>query len=134
MFILDTNTISYYFRGVSNIVRNMQAISPQDIGVPAIVEYELRYGLLRLPQEAAMPRLIALEKLLRPMTRLPFDEQCASHAAQIRANLEAEGQPIGPHDVLIAAIAVHYQGTLVTRNVKEFKRVNNLSVINWFDE
>lgn len=133
MFILDTNTISYYFRGVSNIVRNMQAISPQDIGVPAIVEYELRYGLLRLPQEAATPRLIALEKLLRPMTSLPFDEQCASQAAQIRANLEAEGQPIGPHDVLIAATALNYKGTLVTRNIREFNRINSLKIMDWFE-
>lgn len=60
MLILDSNTISYYFRGDPQVVPRLQALRPADVGVPAIVEYELRYGLLRLPQEAATPRLAAL--------------------------------------------------------------------------
>lgn len=55
MLILDSNTISYYFRGDPQVVPCLQALSPADIGVPAIVKYELRYGLLRLPPEAATP-------------------------------------------------------------------------------
>ena len=62
MLILDSNIISYYLRGDPLVVSRMQALSPRDIGVPAIVEYELRYGLLRLPPEAATPRLAALAR------------------------------------------------------------------------
>ena len=103
------------------------------MGVPAIVEYELRYGLLRLPQEAATPRLAALAQLLQPMQRLAFDSECAAQAARIRAELEARGTPIGPHDILIAATALRHQSTLVTRNVREFSRVPGLQWINWHD-
>jgi tRNA(fMet)-specific endonuclease VapC len=78
------------------VVPHLQALSPADIGVPAIVEYELRCGLLRLPPDAADPRLAALAALLRPMQVLPFDSECAFHAARIRAVLEAAGTPIGP--------------------------------------
>ena len=53
MLILDSNTISYYFRGEPEVVSQLQAQSPGDLAVPAIVEYELRYGLLRFPREAA---------------------------------------------------------------------------------
>ena len=67
MLILDSNTISYYFRGDAQVVARLQALRPADLGIPAIVEYELRYGLLRLPSDAALPRLAALTKLLRPM-------------------------------------------------------------------
>jgi predicted nucleic acid-binding protein len=63
MLILDSNTISYYFRGDPQVVPRLQALHPVDVGVPAIVEYELRYGLLRLPEEAAAPRLMALAQL-----------------------------------------------------------------------
>ena len=49
MLILDSNTISYYFRGDPQVVPCLTALGPADLGVPAIVEYELRYGLLRLP-------------------------------------------------------------------------------------
>ena len=131
MFILDSNTISYYFRGDPQVVPRMQAIRPADLRVPAIVEYELQYGLLRLPPEAAAPRLAALKQLLQPMQMLPFDSECAAEAARIRAELEAAGTPIGPHDTLIAATAMRYQGTLVTRNVREFSRVMGLRWVDW---
>ena len=134
MPILDSNTISYYFRGDPHVVPRLQALSPAEIGVPAIVEYELRYGLLRLPPEAANPRLAALAALLRPMRVLPFDSECAVHAARLRADLEAAGTPIGPHDTLIAATALRYQATLVTRNVREFARVPGLQWLNWHQE
>ena len=133
MLILDSNTISYYFRGDPQVVPRLQALPPAEIGVPAIVEYELRYGLLRLPPEAAQPRLAALSALLRPLQVLPFDSECAAHAARIRADLEAAGTPIGPHDTLIAATALRYQGTLVTRNAREFPRVPGLQCLNWHE-
>ncbi len=113
------------------MVPRLQALSPADIGVPAIVEYELRYGLLRLQVEAAAPRLAALSALLRPMQVLPFDSECAVHAARIRVELEAVGTPIGPHDLLIAATALRHNAMLVTRNVREFVRVKGLLCIDW---
>jgi len=131
MLMLDTNTISYYFRGDPQVVPRLQAVPPAEIGVPAIVEYELRFGLLRLPPQAAAPRLEALAQLLRPMQVLPFDSACAAHAASIRVALEAAGTPIGPHDTLIAATALRHQATLVTRNVREFSRVPGLQCLNW---
>lgn len=134
MLILDSNTISYYFRGDQQVVPRLQALSPANLGVPAIVEYELRYGLLRLSPAAAVPRLEALTALIRPMQVLPFDSECAQHAARIRADLEAAGTPIGPHDTLIAATALRYQATLVTRNVREFSRVKGLQCLNWHED
>lgn len=133
MLILDSNTISYYFRGDPLVVPRLQALRPADLGVPAIVEYELRYGLLRLPSDAATPRLAALAQLLRPMQLLPFDSECAVQAARIRVELEAAGTPIGPHDTLIAATALRHQATLVTRNVREFSRVPGLQWLNWHE-
>jgi tRNA(fMet)-specific endonuclease VapC len=114
-------------------VPRLQALCPAEVGVPAIVEYELRYGLLRLPEEAAAPCLDALARLLRPMQILPFDSECAAHAARIRRDLEAAGTPIGPHDTLIAATALRHQAVLVTRNLREFARVPGLQCVNWHD-
>jgi len=134
LFILDSNTISYYFRGDPHVAPRLQALSPADIGVPAIVEYELRYGLMRLTPEAAAPRMAALETLLKPVRILPFDSACAMRAARLRADLEISGTPIGPHDILIAATAMRHQATLVTRNVREFSRVQGLQWVNWHQD
>ncbi len=91
---------------------------------------------MRLPPEAAKPRLDALAAVLLPMQVLPFDSECAAHAAPRRAEREATGTPIGLHDTLIAATALRYQATLVTRNVREFFRVSpvpGLQCLNWHD-
>ena len=133
MLVLDSNTISYYFRGDPQVVPRLQALRPTDLGVPAIVEYELRYGLMRLPADAAAARLAALAQFLLPMQLLPFDSECAVHAARLRVELEAVGTPIGPHHTLIAATALRHQATLVTRNVREFSRVPGLQWLNWHD-
>jgi tRNA(fMet)-specific endonuclease VapC len=131
VLVLDSNTISYYFRGDPRVVPRLQAIPPAEVGVPAVVIYELLYGLQRLAGEAAQPRRDALKKLVQPMQSLAFDAACAEQAAGIRRTLEQQGITIGAHDVLIAATALHHRAPLVTRNVREFSRVPGLQVINW---
>ena len=64
-----------------------------------------RDRLLRLPDAASAPRLAALTQLLRPMRLLPFDGECAAHAARIRADLEAAGTPAGMEGSADAASA-----------------------------
>jgi tRNA(fMet)-specific endonuclease VapC len=131
--VLDSNTISHCFRGDPAVVPQLQALRPAELGVPAIVEYELRCGLQRLPPEASAPGLAALAQLPRPMQMLPFDSECPAIAARPRAELEAAGTPIGPYDTLIAATALRHQATLVTRNVREFSRVPGLLWVNWHE-
>lgn len=133
MYVLDTNTISYYFRGDPQVAPRLQALPPKNIGVPAIVVYELQYGLLRLPRAAGKTRLAALAGFLQPLRVLAFDAGCADQAARLRIALERHGTPIGPHDVLIAATALRHEATLVTRNVCEFSRVPQLRVENWHE-
>lgn len=134
MWALDTNTISYYLRGDPAVVPRLQELPPAEVGVPAVVLYELRYGLLRLPEEAARPRLAALDHLIAPVQVLPFDEGSAQAAARIRAELERQGNPIGPHDLLIAATALHHAATLITRNVREFSRIEGLDSVSWHQD
>ena len=133
MLALDSNTISYYFRGDPSVVPRLQAVSPVDVAVPAIVVYELQYGLRRLPAEAARQRLDALRAFLRPLQILPFNEKCAEHAAEIRSDLETRGLPIDLHNIMIAATVIGHTAKLVTRNVREFSRVKGLALVNWHE-
>ena len=72
-----------------------------------------------------------VEQLLEAMAVLPFDVPADEHYADIRADLERVGTPIGSHDLLIAAHALSLRLTLVTHNVREFARVPGLSVEDW---
>ena len=56
----------------------------------------------------------------------------AMAAATIRAQLEQQGTPICPMDILIAGTAVSLQATLVTHNVREFSRISGLAIADWY--
>ncbi|CAM4213268.1 hypothetical protein [Deinococcus marmoris] len=53
--------------------------------------------------------------------------------ASIRAALAAQGQPIGPYDLLNAGMALGRGLTLVTHNGREYRRVAGLQVAHWMD-
>ncbi|KYG01863.1 hypothetical protein BE21_55765 [Sorangium cellulosum] len=62
---------------------------------------------------------------------LSFDDVAAERYAVIRAELEGRGQSIGANDLLIAAIALAHDLTLVTHNISEFSRVTGLRLEDW---
>jgi tRNA(fMet)-specific endonuclease VapC len=72
-----------------------------------------------------------LASFLTNFVSLPLDDHAAEIAATIRADLAAKGTPIGPYDVLIAAIALANDLTLVTHNTREFGRVAGLKMEDW---
>jgi tRNA(fMet)-specific endonuclease VapC len=130
MYILDTNTLIYYFKGQGQVAQNIANVSPQEIGISTIVLFELQVGIAKSTSPAK--RTQQLRQLLSRVNLVPFDRDSAVAAATIRAQLEQQGTPIGPFDVLIAGTAVALQATLVTHNVKEFARVSGLAIADWY--
>lgn len=72
-----------------------------------------------------------LKFFFSPLQSLPFDDDCAEHYAMIRSDLAAQGSPIGPNNLFIAAIARANSATLVTHNTDEFGRVAGLRLEDW---
>ncbi len=130
MLALDTNTLIYYFKGTGRVADHLKAAAPRDVAIPAVVLYELMVGINRSTQPNV--RRKHLRTLLQTIRILPFDESCAQAAADIRAQLEHAGKPIGPLDTLIAGTALAHSATLVTHNTGEFSRVPGLAVVDWF--
>ena len=130
MYILDTNMLIYFFKGMGNVAENLLAISPKDIGIPSVVLYELEYGIAK--STSPRKRMKQLEEMCSLVNVLPFAKKEAKASALIRAGLEKKGTPIDPYDVMIAGTAVSQQGVLITNNVNEFKRVPKLKIENWF--
>ena len=130
MFVLDTNTIIYFFKGVGQVATHIAQTKPDEIFVPSIVYYELSVGVAK--SRAPLERKKQLDAFMAVVSLLPFSEKEAVIAADIRANLEIKGQIIGPYDILIAATALEQNATLVTHNTTEFSRVENLMLQDWF--
>jgi tRNA(fMet)-specific endonuclease VapC len=99
-----------------------------------IVYYELMYGAAVSERRALNENKIALLIASGRLSLMPFDAADAKEAADIRAQLQRRGSPIGPYDVLIAAQARRAGTTLVTANTREFDRVPGLLVVDWAAE
>ena len=129
-YLLDTCVISDFIKGELGTQARLKQTPPIDIAVSVITVMELRYGLLINPQRAHKIEP-AIVSFLTSVTILAFGNPEAERAAQIRAILRTQGQPIGPYDVLIAATALQHNLLMITANQREFDRVPTLRVENW---
>jgi tRNA(fMet)-specific endonuclease VapC len=131
VYALDTNTVIHFFQGKGRVADRLLAVPPGDVGLPAIVLYEIEVGIGRSASPERRQRQLA--DLVAVVRLLPFGPGEARAAARARLRLERAGNPIGPLDMLIAGTALHHRATLVTHNVDEFARVEGLAVEDWFD-
>jgi tRNA(fMet)-specific endonuclease VapC len=97
--------------------------------ISSITRAELFYGA----SKSISPQ-ITLKKQQEFLSCFPsvsFDDNAALFYGDIRASLERSGIVIGSHDMLIAAIAVSNDLTLISHNIKEFQRIPNLRIEDW---
>lgn len=131
MFVLDTNVVIHYFKGQGRVAERLLSTPPNEVALPSIAVFELEVGVLR--SDNVSRRREQLRLFLEVVTTLPFGPAEATAAAEVRTDLETRGLPIGPFDVLIAGTALAQHATLITRNTREFGRVDGLTVENWYD-
>lgn len=130
MYLLDTDTCIYYLEGrAPNVVRWLRETPADQLGTTAITAAELRFAALRSGRVSA--NLERAERFLAQLANTPFDDFAAVHYGHIKQLLFAAGKPIGGFDMLIAAIVLSTDATLVTNNVREFSRIPGLRLENW---
>lgn len=128
--LLDTNAVIALIGRKSDRLVSRVLDSPQGgIGLPSVVPYELYFGAQKSAK--VQHNLETLRLFMADFPILDFDQKDAFVSGEIRAALAAKGTPIGPYDVLIAGQAKARGLTLVTNNVGEFDRVENLQVEDW---
>ena len=135
MRLLDTNAcIQLWQRKNLNVRRHFVQYGPADIALCSVVKAELLFGALHSElkdSEQKDSNLQLLEKLFEPIISFNFDDNAASHYAQIRADLTTQGNLIGGNDLIIAAIARSNNAILITHNTVEFGRVQGLIIEDW---
>jgi tRNA(fMet)-specific endonuclease VapC len=129
-YVLDTNTLIYYFKGIGNISTQLLATPPNDISIPTIVLYELDVGIAKSVRPRK--RKAQLQEFISLVNIIPFSYPEAKCAADIRVKLEKKGSLIGPYDILIAASAMANNNILVTHNQREFQRIRGLKLEDWY--
>jgi tRNA(fMet)-specific endonuclease VapC len=130
-YLLDTNVLSAVVKDPDGLVSSqLEAVAARSDGVytSVIVAAELRFGVSRLRSVRLAQRV---ERVLSEIRVASFAAPADRVYADLRAELERRGTPIGANDLWIAAQALHDGSVLVTDNVSEFSRVPGLTVENW---
>lgn len=128
-YLLDTNTLSNLLRDPRGpVARRISVVGETAVATSIVVACELRFGAAEKGSARLTERV---EALLEILEILPLDAGVDRHYAEIRNRLERAGKPIGANDLLIAAHARSLDLTLVTGNVREFRRVRDLVYENW---
>lgn len=129
MYTLDANICIALLKGSRALVARLKAEHPRNIAVCSVVRAELYFGARKSAR--VQENLRVLDAFLKPLAEQTFNQAAAERYGILRAQLEAEGRPIGPNDMLIAAIACANDSVLVTRNVREFRRIPGLRIESW---
>ena len=131
-YLLDTNICIYSIKKrPRTVIEHLIQKSVGMVGISSITLAELEYGIAK--SEHKQQNAEALEIFLSAIEIFSFDDLAAEAYGKIRINLERAGTPIGAMDYLIAAHAISRGAVLVTNNIKEFNRIDNLKLENWLD-
>jgi tRNA(fMet)-specific endonuclease VapC len=107
-----------------------RALAEQDRAISVITASELLHGVHRARDGRVRARRKAfVEHLISAIEPLPVTISVARAHAEIWAGLEQEGEPIGAHDMWIAATALSRGMEIATTNAAEFERVPGLIVV-----
>ncbi len=131
-YLLDTNICIYLIKKRPlAVLERFRQYSPKDVAISTITLFELQYGIEKSQYRERSED--ALAKFLLPLNLINLDRSSAVEAAIIHAQLEKKGMPIGPYDLLIAGLARSQDMILVTNNIKEFERIDDLHMENWVE-
>lgn len=139
MHLLDTDTLTYLHAGHPRVIERLRELTDPDVGTTIITKIELLRGrfdfMLKAATGAELLRaqqlLARTEELLAQINIVLLDETAAVQFDRLRAVKRL--RKIGRADLLIASIALAHRATLVTRNVRHFRQVPDLTVTNWVD-
>jgi tRNA(fMet)-specific endonuclease VapC len=127
-YLLDTNTVSFLFRGNEPVSRRLASTPIEQVAISVMTEAELEYGLASRPQATRLRH--AVDEFLRRATVIDWTREDARCYGALRARLEKRGVAIAALDLLIATQALRLDATLIS-NDQCFRRITGLKLDDW---
>jgi tRNA(fMet)-specific endonuclease VapC len=139
MHLLDTDTLTHLYAGQPNVVKQLRSTDDPDVGITIITKVEMLRGRIDYLLKAetgvellkAQELLFRTEELLRPLLIVAISQAASEQFDCLRVIPKL--RKIGRADLLIASIALANRATLVTRNIRHFKQITGIRVVNWVD-
>lgn len=125
-FLIDTDWAIEYLRGNINVVKKLNQVRPQGLGISIISVAELQEGIIysRDPTKSK----VGYDQFLSGVHLLTLDEEICRIFGQERGRLRKEGKRVGDFDTLIAATCLRHQLILFTNNLRHFEVFSELTI------
>ncbi|MBA8667423.1 type II toxin-antitoxin system VapC family toxin [Holosporaceae bacterium 'Namur'] len=129
LYLFDTDTVIYFIKGHDAVVEKFISFPLVQLYISDITCAELYYGAYN--SEFPERNLRTVNGVIGNLSAVPFNTSASKVFGELKAELKKKGELIADMDLMIAAIAVAGNYTLVTNNVKHFERIKNLKLENW---
>ena len=128
MKILDTDFLIHLFRGTEDAVSKSKELEAEDLAITSISAFEMLFQTYWAGREK---EIMQTKRFLFGYDVLALNAKSADVAGKSYTDILRKGKDIGLKDLFIAAIALTYDASILTRNVKHFKNVEALKVEEW---
>ncbi len=130
--LIDSSVLVEAERGRLNLDATLARYPEEQFSIAAITTSEMLHGLHGAAREEHRAgREVFVEGLLARFRVVPFDLEAARVHARVGAQMMAKGQPVGSHDLIIAATAIAIGAHVATRDERSFPRIPGLSLLLW---
>ncbi|QMU64579.1 MAG: PIN domain-containing protein [Flavobacteriaceae bacterium] len=127
-YLLDTNICIHLFRGKFNVIEKFQEINLNDCAISEITLAELIFGAENSPNPKKNFKIV--DQFSEQVKILPIFNSIRIYAKE-KVRLRKKGIMISDFDLFIGSTAIANELTMVTENVKEFKRILGIEIENW---
>jgi tRNA(fMet)-specific endonuclease VapC len=129
-YLLDTNICIYYFKGQFDLKEKIEKIGFERFAISEITLAELIYGAEKSQRKSE--NLKVVEDFAEMIAVIPIFDSIRIYGKE-KTRLKQKGKSVSDLDLFIGATAIVNNMTLVTRNVREFERMENIKIENWID-
>jgi len=123
--VLDTDVLVSDLRGKTSVLRGLEGKDPATTVVNA---FELFHGAYKSKESSA--NLSATRGLLGSLRLVGLSVKAAERAGEALAQAQKSGQTIEIRDLLVGCIAREEGLSLLTYNVKHFRKIPGLTVVD----
>lgn len=128
-FLLDTDVCSMHLKRPAGLMHRFVQHAGH-LHIPTIVLAELYTWAFQ--RQNPVPLVQSIENDLLPdLILLDFDSSCAKEFGRVRGVLLQQGIAVSRVDMLIAAVALAHNLTLVTHNTSDYRHIPGLRLDDW---
>ena len=123
---LDTDVLIDFLRGNTETVKMIEKLEKDyELATTSINIFELYYGACKTRKEKNVK---AVDDLSSSLEVYMLTDKSAKISGELIAELESRGEVIDFRDVLIAGMVIENGSSLLTGNVKHFRRIKGLKL------